>query len=88
MKHFLPLLVLAFTAHAEDWPQFRGSNASGISSSKGIPVSFSADTHVAWKARVGEGIGSPVTMNGRVFTVAMTAEQKATGLAFDTTTGK
>ncbi|MCP4663065.1 MAG: hypothetical protein GY856_47345, partial [bacterium] len=29
-------LLLAATAQAEDWPQFRGSNRDGISTAKGL----------------------------------------------------
>ncbi len=88
MKFLLSLTLVAVSLHAEDWPQFRGANGSGISSSENLPTTFSADTQVAWKARVGEGIGSPVIMQGRVFTVAMTGEQKAAVLAFDAASGK
>lgn len=71
----------------EDWPQFRGSNASGISASKGVPLSFSADTNVAWRAKLGDGIGSPVIKNGRVYATAMVGEQKVAVFSFDAATG-
>src|SRR5262245_19186993 len=40
---------LAVRVFAEEWPQFRGPNGSGISSSADVPVEFGPDSHVAWK---------------------------------------
>jgi len=79
----LPLLLLAASlvsppapARGEDWPQFRGPNSTGISTStKKLPVEFSATQNVGWMHEVGEGIGSPVVAAGRVFTTAMVGEK-------------
>lgn len=87
MKSALPLLIFSAALHAEDWPQFRGGNGSGISASKGLPASFSAESNVAWKAKLGDGAGSPIVKNGRVFTTAMTGEQQASVFAFDAASG-
>ncbi len=81
-------LLVASCLHAEDWPQFRGGNASGISTSKGLPLDFSADRHVAWRAKLGDGIGSPVVMRGKVFSTAMVGEQKCALFALDTASGR
>ncbi len=80
--------LLAITLHAEDWPQFRGSNASGISTSKNLPSEFSADYNVAWKVKLGDGIGSPIVKKGRVFTTAMVAENKVGVFGLDAASGK
>lgn len=87
MKSALPLLIFSAALHGEDWPQFRGGNGSGISASKGLPASFSAESNVAWKAKLGDGAGSPIVKNGRVFTTAMTGEQQASVFAFDAASG-
>lgn len=92
----LTLLVLVFGCGpllAEDWPQFRGPNCTGIShEKKPLPVEFSATKNVLWSAVVGDGIGSPVVASGRVFTTAMTdlqsKEPKLAVFAFDAATGK
>ena len=34
---------------AEEWPQFRCPNGTGISTSADVPVEFGPDSHVAWK---------------------------------------
>ncbi|MFN7768201.1 MAG: PQQ-binding-like beta-propeller repeat protein [Planctomycetaceae bacterium] len=98
-RSLLPLLLAASLlslpkrTRAEDWPQFRGPNSTGISpSTKKLPVEFSATQNVAWMHEVGEGIGSPVVAAGRVFTTAMVGEkgpgQKFVVFAYDAATGK
>ncbi|MFN0079490.1 MAG: PQQ-binding-like beta-propeller repeat protein [Prosthecobacter sp.] len=87
-RPILAVLSLAVTIHAEDWPQFRGSNGTGVSSSKNLPQEFSADKNIAWKAKIGDGIGSPIVKNGRVLTTAMLGEQKLGVFSFDTASGK
>ena len=82
------LLLPALLIHAEDWPQFRGENASGISSSKSLPLDFSADHKVAWRVKLGDGIGSPVVMKGRVYTTAMVAEEKVAVFGLEAATGR
>jgi outer membrane protein assembly factor BamB len=82
------LLAAVLAVHAEDWPQFRGVNGTGVSPGKGVPAEFSADSKVAWRAKLGEGIASPVIMNGRVFTTAMTGEQQCAVFAMDAQTGR
>ncbi|MBW3540409.1 MAG: hypothetical protein KY476_09070, partial [Planctomycetes bacterium] len=74
---------------AEDWPQFRGPNSSGIATSDApLPVEFSATTNVAWKAELGDGIGSPVVAAGRVFTAGMADASTVALSAFDAETGR
>src|SRR5579872_2980791 len=78
---------------AEDWPQFRGSNCSGVSTSKKtLPLTFSPTKNVRWSAVLGDGIGSPVVAAGRVFCTGMSAPKgknpKLQVFAFDAGTGK
>ncbi|MBI5801629.1 MAG: PQQ-binding-like beta-propeller repeat protein [Verrucomicrobia bacterium] len=81
---FLPALAL----HAEDWPQFRGGNASGVSSSTGLPAEFSSQKNVAWRVKLGDGIGSPAVMRGRVFSTAMVGERAVAVFALDAASGQ
>ena len=85
-------LASAFAAaavRADDWPQFRGPNCTGISAGdKPLPVEFSATTNVRWSAAVGDGIGGAVVAAGRVFVSGMTADQTVTLFAFDAKSGK
>src|SRR5262249_8792620 len=84
----LLLSTLASRLEAEDWPQFRGHNSSGVSTSRGLPTTFSHEDKVLWQATLGDGIGSPVIARGRVFTTAMTGPKKLAVFCHDAATGK
>lgn len=48
-------------AAATDWAQFRGPAGQGISSNRGLPVTWSADRNIVWKVSLpGPGGSSPV----------------------------
>lgn len=82
------LAGLTSRIQAEDWPQFRGPNCTGISANdKSLPVKFSDTEGVAWSASLGDGIGCPVVADGRVFTSGMIDEKTIGLFAFDTETG-
>lgn len=71
----LILLTSSATVRADDWPQWRGPNCTGISTSeKALPAEFSPEKNMVWSAELGDGIGSPVVAEGRVFTTAMLGE--------------
>ena len=73
------LAVFAATgAAAEDWPQFRGLNGSGVSVSTGLPEVFGPEKNVVWKTPLPPGHSSPVLTRDRVFVTAY-AEEKAVG---------
>ncbi|MCI0464264.1 MAG: PQQ-binding-like beta-propeller repeat protein [Gemmataceae bacterium] len=87
-----PLLTPA-VLWAEDWPQFRGPNCSGVSTSpKPLPLKFSATDNVRWSAQLGDGIASPVVVAGRVFSTAIlgeqVGEQQFVVFCFEADTGK
>jgi outer membrane protein assembly factor BamB len=88
----MALLIVAAAASpglAEDWPQFRGPNCTGISSSdRPLPVKFSATENVRWSAQVGEGVGSAVVAAGRVFVSGMTGPETVSLFAFDARSGR
>lgn len=76
-------------AAAEDWPQFRGPNCTGVSNTTAsLPVKFSADENVRWSVDLGDGIGCPIVAAGRVFTSAMVDEETVGLYAFDAKTGE
>src|SRR5262245_1588646 len=77
---------------AEDWPQFRGPNCTGVSTStRPLPAAFSPKQNVRWVKTLGEGIGSPTVADGRVFSTAVVGEGAALKLVaygFDAATGE
>jgi outer membrane protein assembly factor BamB len=71
-------LGLASATHAENWPQWRGPAATGMSSEKGLPLTWSATENVAWKTMLnGQGISSPIVWGDRVIVTS----QKGRGVA-------
>ena len=83
------LLCLSRALAAEDWPQFRGPNSSGVYAGKHrLPTTFSYEDDVKWSVSLGEGVASPVVASGRVFETAMVGPQKFAVFAFDEATGR
>jgi outer membrane protein assembly factor BamB len=66
----LLLLVETNQAPASEWPQWRGSNQDGISSSdSGWFAGWPANPEPEWSAEVGIGFSSVAVAQGRVFTM-------------------
>ena len=81
--------IMVTDARAEDWPQFRGPNCTGISTSTApLPANFSASENCKWSVKLGDGIGCPVVAAGRVFATSMTAPNTFTLTALDAQSGK
>ena len=58
---------LAFSVQAENWPHWRGVNANGVSTEKGLPTTWSDTANIAWKSSVrGMGISSPIVWEDKV----------------------
>jgi len=56
------------SADEKNWPQFRGADSTGVSTSPGLPDQWSATENVEWKAELpGRGWGSPVVWGDHVF---------------------
>src|SRR4249920_758922 len=67
------LFVGANAAVAEDWPQFRGPAGNGVSTSKNVPLKWSATEHVIWKQAIpGSGWSSPVLSGGKLYLTTAT----------------
>lgn len=61
-------VTTAATIQAEDWPQWRGPRATGVSEEKNLPERWSSKDNIAWKVPLaGTGISTPVIADGRVF---------------------
>ncbi|MBC7855527.1 MAG: PQQ-binding-like beta-propeller repeat protein, partial [Pirellulaceae bacterium] len=86
---FAFLVALASSVRAEDWPQFRGENSSGVSKSdQPLPTKFSLTENLRWSTKIGDGIGSPIVVGGKVFCTAFIQGEGFTVYAFDAATGK
>lgn len=59
-------------AVADNWPQWRGPNASGIAAPGAYPVEFSSDENIAWKTKLpGAGSSSPVVWGDAIFVTSI-----------------
>ena len=62
------LIAMVTNVHAENWPNWRGPAASGVSSETGLPVKWGDGENIAWKAQFrGLGVSSPIVWSDRVF---------------------
>src|SRR5688572_8218293 len=56
------------SAAAENWPQWRGPSANGLSGEKGLPVRWSKTENVTWKIDMPAWSGStPIVWGDRIF---------------------
>jgi outer membrane protein assembly factor BamB len=79
-RAFLLLICLSAMSAAQNWPSFRGSNASGVADGANPPVAWDGEksVNVLWKTPIpGVGYSSPVVWGNRVFiTTAISADSK------------
>jgi outer membrane protein assembly factor BamB len=81
-KRLLSLVLLASIAvvtHAQNWPQFRGPGATGVSEGPGRPTKFDGTTaqNLRWKTAIpGLSHASPIVWGDKIFVV--TAVNSAT----------
>jgi len=60
--------LIALSAHAQNWPGWRGPTADGVTPEKNFPIKWSASDNIAWKTPIpGRGHSSPVVWGDRVF---------------------
>jgi outer membrane protein assembly factor BamB len=62
------ILSASSIACADDWPQWRGPQGTGVSAETNLPTQWSDDAGVAWKVKLLEwGRSTPVVWNDAVF---------------------
>lgn len=91
MKRSLFLsLILAQSALAGNWPNWRGPNQDGSTDEKGLPAKFSKTEGVKWATALpGLSASVPVVWGDKVFiTAPIEAEKALVGLCYDARTGK
>jgi hypothetical protein len=84
--HFIRLVVVgsvlltALTLHAQDltWPQFRGPNASPVSTNAKLVDRWSKTENVEWSAEIpGRGWSSPIVAGDKIFLTTVLTEGKS-----------
>ena len=62
------IVISLTTAHAENWPHWRGPAAAGVSGESGLPERWSDTENIAWRTSVrGLGISSPIVWGDQLF---------------------
>lgn len=93
MHRAIPVLFLVLTATkpatADDWPQWRGPERTGISKETGLLRDWPKDgPPLRWKASgIGTGYSAPAIVKGRVY-LQTTDDNKEFALALDEKSGK
>jgi outer membrane protein assembly factor BamB len=71
LSYWLLLLVVSLlgrSVSAENWPQWRGPAATGVSSETRLPQTWSRTQNIAWRTRlVGLGVAAPIVWGDRLF---------------------
>ena len=66
---------------SDNWPEFRGPTAQGISDAKNVPLHWSATSNVVWKSAIpGDGWSSPVLVDGRIYLTTAVTDSTNTSL--------
>jgi outer membrane protein assembly factor BamB len=87
---FVALFVIGLgPLRAEDWPQWRGPNRTGVTDGSQLPNNWPADPpSPRWRLFVGEGHSSPAVADGRVFIMGRENDELEADLCFDCRTGE
>ena len=71
------LALLAAAVAADNWPQFRGPQSSGVAEDASLPEKWSQTENVAWKTALpGVGWSSPVVWGDRIYLTAVISAEK------------
>lgn len=83
----LAILVLSSTANAQNWPSFRGPNASGVADGTNPPITWEVEKtqNVLWKTDIpGLSHASPVVWGNQIFVIsAISSDAKTSFIAKD-----
>lgn len=86
----LSAVVLALNLQAGHWPQWRGPQGTGVTMEHDLPLHWSTNQNVLWKAPLPErGNSTPIIWKDKVFiTQAIEKEKRRTLMCFDRANGK
>lgn len=88
---FMLALALTLPATGGEWTQFRGPNATGVSPEKNLPMEWSKDKGIKWKAPLpARGVSCPVVVGDHVYITCSSGnrDDRLHVLCFDANTGK
>jgi outer membrane protein assembly factor BamB len=83
----LLLLAGASTAAAQDWPQWRGANRDGATTSFKAPSAWPEGLKQQWKIEVGTGYATPLLVGDRIYLFSRQGDDEVMS-ALDAASGK
>jgi len=86
----IALLLTTPSAHAENWPAWRGADGRAVSNDRNLPAQWSTSENVIWKTPLpASGNSTPIVWEDRVFiTQAIGGGKTRSLICFDRATGK
>ena len=89
-KWLLVFALLCGPLHAANWPAWRGPQGTGACAEKDLPLHWSTNENVRWRAPLPErGNSTPVIWDNRMFvTQAIQKENRRTLICFERSNGK
>jgi outer membrane protein assembly factor BamB len=91
MKRFALVLAFVVSAHAANWPNWRGGvDGSGVTTEKDLPLTWSATENVSWKQKLPDrGNSTPIVWGGKIFvTQAVEKANERALMCFSAADGK
>ncbi len=85
MKFFTVIVCLCIsvlTVDAQNWPSFRGTNASGVADNSKLPLNWNAEKsqNILWKTAIpGFSHASPIVWGNRIFVVTAISDDPKAG---------
>ena len=80
--------LLAHTAWADNWPQWRGPEGTGVCAEKNLPTQWSTNQNIRWKIALPEpGNSTPILWRDRVFLTQAIGKQRML-MSLDRANGK
>ena len=72
----LLVVLAAFAANGQDWPQWRGANRDGVWREKGLIEKFAGpEIEARWRVPIANGYSAPTVANGRVYITDRVADK-------------
>src|SRR5262245_25705130 len=84
----LSTAVLRAQTGTADWPQWRGTNRDGATSTFRPPAKWPEALTMKWRHDVGEGYSTPVVVGDTVYAFGRQAGDNEVVTAFEANTGK
>src|SRR5947209_8859880 len=62
---------------ADEWPQFRGPNGTGLAEDSQLPSAWGTDKNIAWKVKIpGVAWSSPIVWGDKVFVTTAVSDKE------------